>query len=84
MSFDEEFEALTRRTISVVTICRQLRRLGSSSNADPRLGCLAWGYHSVRQLRWLGERFLGQQAVMQVPGALTYAFCKRPFFPHTW
>ena len=37
-------------------ICRPLRGLGSLLGSFPRLGfAVAWGYHSVRQLRWLVE-----------------------------
>ena len=42
-----------------LSICRQLRRLSLGFTAYPRLGCaVAWGYHSVRQLRRLVGCFL--------------------------
>ena len=37
---------------------RPLRGLGRQVGCEPQARLrLTWGYHSVRQLRWLGESF---------------------------
>ena len=49
---------LITRSLSGAIYLSHTSWLGRVSRRHPRLGCLAWGYQSIRQLRRLVESFL--------------------------